>query len=143
MNRAAALTYLSETFATIASDLSVTATDDAAGYKTPIDAALRLIGTAEGDIATADITSDVTGYLAALDYTALLRFQRMYATRVDISIGEPAVDKKRSQSFKNLAELLAQAKDAAIAAGVLDTANGWTVGRLNLDFLEPSLDERE
>ena len=142
MNRSEAVTYLSETFAAIASDLTVTATDDAAGYKTPIDAALRLIGTAEGDIATADITSDVTGYLAALDYTALLRFQRMRGIRVDISVGEPAVDKKRSQSFKNLAELLAQAKDAAIAAGVLNTTNGWTVGRLNLDFLEPSLDER-
>lgn len=143
MNRSDSVTYLSEQFGTIAAELGVTATDTTAGYKAPIDTALRLIGTAEGDIATADITSDVTGYLAALDYTALLRFQRMYATRVDISIGEPAVDKKRSQSFKNLAELLAQAKDAAIAAGVLDTANGWTVGRLNLDFLEPSLDERE
>jgi len=142
MNRSEAVTYLDEQFSTIAGNLGVTAADTAAGYKGPIDAALRLIGTAEGDIATADITSSVGNYLAALDYTTLLRFQRMYAIRVDVSVGEPAVDKKRSQAFKAIGELLAHAKEAAEVAGVLDSGNGWTMGRLQLDFLEPSLDSR-
>lgn len=139
MNRTEAVTYLGEQFSTIATELGVTATDTAAGYKGPIDAALRLIGTAEGDIAAADVTSDVPAYLAALDYTTLLRFSRMAAVRVDIEVGEPNVIKKRSQMFKAIGELLKQAKEAAEAAGVIDTANGWTLGRLQLDFLEPSL----
>lgn len=142
MNRSEAVTYLGEQFADLATDAGVTATDTAAGYKGPIDAALRLIGTSESDIATADITSSVADYLAALDYTALLRFHRLYAVRVDISVGEPAVDKKRSQAFKAIGELLKQAKEAAEVAGVLDSADGWVLGRMQLDFLEVSLDSR-
>lgn len=136
MDRTDAVSYLSEQFSTIATELGVTATDNAEGYKGPIDAALRLIGTAEADLAVADITSDVGDYLAALDYAALLRFQRMAAIRVDLAVGEPSVDKKRSQLFKALGEMLKDAKSAAENAGVLDGASTWTLGRMQLDYLE-------
>lgn len=139
MNRAAALTYLSETFATIATDLGVTATDNAAGYKSVIDYALRLGGTAEADLATADITSGIPGYLIALDYAALLRFQRMASTRVDIEVGDPAVNKKRSQLFKAISDMLKDAKAAAENCGILDGASSWSMGRLPTDWIEPAL----
>lgn len=114
----------------------MTATDDTAGYKAPIDMALRLIGTDEADIATADITSDVFDYQVALDFAALQHLWRKAAARVDIEVGDPSVSKKRSQLFKQIGEMLKEARAAAENAGVIDGASSWTSGRVNLDFLE-------
>lgn len=139
MDRADALTYLGESFSAIATELGVTATDTAAGYKSVLDYALRLVGVAEGDLAAADITSDVPDYLIALDYAALLRFQRMAAIRVDIEVGDPSVRKSRSQLFKAISALLADAKAAAEQCGVLTGTSSWELGRLNLDHLEVAL----
>lgn len=139
MNRAAALAYLGEQFGTLATELGMTATDDTAGYKAPIDTALRVVGTAEADLATAVIADDVARYLAALDYAALQHLWRKAAARVDISVGDPAVDKKRSQVFKQIGEMLKDARRAAEDAGVLTGTSTWTLGRFTLDFLEPAL----
>lgn len=139
MDRAAAVTYLSTKYARLASDTGRTATDNAAGYGVPIDEALRLIGTDEADIASADITSDVSNYLIALKVTALEQFWSDYAAHVDISVGDPAVDKKRSQAWKQVGEMLKVARSEAENAGIVIGASSWALSRLTLDFLEPAL----
>lgn len=139
MNRAQAVTYLSAKYARIASDTGRTATDDADGYGVPIDEALRMIGTAEADIASADITADVPDYLIALRVATLEQFWSDYATNVDISVGDPAVDKKRSQAFKQVGEMLKAARAEAENAGIVTGANSWQMGRFTTDYLETAL----
>lgn len=139
MNRAAAVTYLATKYARLASDVGRTATDDADGYSAPIDEALRMIGTAEADIASADITSDVSDYLIALKVATLEQFWGDYAANVDISVGDPAVEKKRSQAWKQVGEMLKAARSEAENAGIVIGASSWSMGRLPTDWIEPAL----
>lgn len=139
MNRSDSVTYLSEQFGTIAAELGVTATDTTAGYKAPIDTALRLVGITETDLATAEVTANIVTYQTALDFTTLQYLWRKASVRVDITVGTPAVSKKRSQVFAQIGDMLKAARSAAEDAGVLDGAASWQAGRIGLDYLEPSL----
>jgi hypothetical protein len=141
MNRAAAATYLTSEYAELATDAKFTSAQTTTAYNTAIDMSLRQCGFQESDLATADVAqADTLKFLACLNYYALKRFSAVYAIRFDVKAGSGAIDAERSQAFKNLFErMLANAAAELAQYGVnVGGAQAFELGRINLDFLEPS-----
>lgn len=139
MDRTAATAYLTEEYSDLATDAGFTSTQITAAYSTATDQALRQLGIAEADLATADIESDVLKYTACLNYYALLRFARLLALRFDVSLPGP-VKADRSQAFDRVKQLMDEAADELAGLGILvgsASKNAFQMGRVNLDFLEP------
>lgn len=141
MNRAAALTYLTNEFADLATDSGLISGDLTTAYNTAIDNSLRQLGYVEADLSTADvIQTDITKYLALLEYFALKRFARLLSTRVSVSLPGPA-SAQRNQAFDQVQKLLATARADLADLGIdPGGASSFEFGRINLDFLEPSLE---
>jgi len=141
MNRAAALTYLTNEFADLATDSGLISGDLTAAYNTAIDNSLRQLGYVEADLSTADVAqADITKYLALLEYFALKRFVRLLSTRVSVSLPGPA-SAQRNQAFSQVMSLLNAAKEDLADLGIdPGSASSFEFGRLNLDFLEPDLE---
>ncbi|SRR6266567_1156547 len=136
MNRAAALDYLQGEFAEIAVETGLEQSPLLKAYNTAIDQSLRGLGVAEGELGTADTTStQVTGYLALLDFYALTRFNRVFALRMDVNVSG-SVSASQSQMFKHVKMLLDQAEKRLAGLG-LSTREQVVMGRVTLDFLEP------
>jgi len=141
MNRVAATGYLTAEYEAQATDSQMDDTRLAAAYSAVIDSALRKLGIAEAAIATADVgEEDSPAYMALLDYYALRRFARLYATRVNVSVGG-ALSTNRAQAFDQTKKLADEAAALCAALGYPVDAAGtnaeMSLGFLNLDFLEP------
>lgn len=139
MNRAQSIAYLASAYPELfgAAGIATPASDTGTGYA--VDDALRAYGVAEADLANEDVTSSLTGYLALVRYHGLRRLRSALASKVDIRIGVPELEKKRSQAFKMASDLLAEAEADVAAAGYPTATPGLVFGRVGLDFLEPSV----
>jgi hypothetical protein len=137
VNRATALAHLQGQFTALATMTGQDTDDSAAGYGPALDAALRQLGYAAGDLATADVPDATTpDYLQLAEYFALVRFSRALAGAVDIELDGPRIVKRRSQTFTQVAALIAETRAQLQAKGYL--SGGFEFGRITLDFLEPS-----
>lgn len=134
MTRADARTYLAATLAEPLADAGLGTTDTAGALKEVIDSALLMIGTAYADLATAEITSDILGYRAVLDYAGLKRCYDAILARVDIQLDGPQMSKNRSQAVRQMENRIKIARDAA---GPYLSTGDFAVGTVTFDFLEP------
>jgi len=140
MDRNAALSYLTSEFAELACDAQFSDDQKSTAYATAIDMALRQLGVAETALPTYDVPqAQIMPYLALLTYYALKRFARLLSVRVQVTVPGPA-SAARQQAFQQVNILLAQAQADLVALGVdLGNAHSFQLGRLNLDFEEPSV----
>jgi hypothetical protein len=138
VNRATALAHLQTEFAAMAAVTGQATDDSAAGYGGALDQALRQLGFAAGDLATADVPDLTTpDYLHLAEYYALARFSRALALSVDVETDVATGKRSRSSLFDKVLKLLDKAGADLVNAGYL-VGGGFEVGRMNLDFLEPS-----
>lgn len=140
MDRASALAYLTSQYAELATYAKFTSGQVTAAYNVALDMSLRYLDYAEADLASADVTqANTLKYLALLEYFALDRFSKLLSIQFDVTLPGP-VQAARSQAFKNVMTLKAQAEMKLSQLGIDIGGNGQTMqmGRLNLDFLEPS-----
>ena len=136
MTRDEAAQYLSAEFASMWAKTGVLDVDHATGYGTVIDAALRALEAPE-PLSSAEITgAEVVQYYALLRYFALKRFLLNLSMLVDTTIDGVPIN--RSQLFRNISALLADAKEEVAALGFIPTAGGFELGSINLDYLEPA-----
>lgn len=140
MNRTSAIVYLTEKYRELSAEAKFTTQQITDAYNGSIDMSLRQLGYEESALATADVAqSDVLKYIACLNYYALDRFVTLFALRFDVKAGSGAIDAQRSQisnhvvALRNLA-----AKELAQYGIIVGGANSFQMGRLTLDFLEPS-----
>lgn len=141
MDRVSAMAYLSTEFAELATDAKFSSGQTSTAYSTAIDNSLRKLGVVEEDLATADVVqADIQKYLKLLEYFALKRFERLLAVRFDAEVGQKAVVASRSQAFKMVQQLVEEARSELAVLGVVVGGDNKTfeMGRINLDFLEPS-----
>lgn len=112
ITRANAETYLTSTFSALFAAASETS------YDWPIDQALRLLDTAEADLASAEVAeSKRHSYFAACDYyAALLAWRRLSDQAVSFSTGPHSEDGKGMVEAAE--KLLEDARETAIAAGL-------------------------
>lgn len=133
--RADLAAYLDSQFSALAASVGQDANPDV-GYSPDIDLALRKLGVARADLATATVTDSQEDAVETLaEYYALRRIWRGLGDRVNNSDGVT------SYNFTNqLASVKAMLDDAqrrCASLGYDVTGEGWSVGYLNLDFLEP------
>lgn len=113
MTRDEAAAYIGERLGAYVSAVSRTATDSAGNLMPAIDDALRVLGYADADLASAAPTNatDVEDFRIQLIYRALLLITRdLGATFFDVTVGD---------SFKLSQVRVAAEKDLAIAAAVV------------------------
>jgi len=112
------------------------------GYASVINAALRDLGFTESELPDAVVEDDgVAGYLALLDYYALLKYLQAAATLTDTVIDGVPIN--RSQMIQNIRYLLDNARAVAVGGGWLPDTSAVPVtdmemGGINLDYLEPA-----
>lgn len=129
--------HLQNQFSALATETGQATTDTAAGYGPALDAALRELGYTADQLADADTTDAQDGdYLALAEYYALVRFARSLVVKVNVSVDAPAVRKDRNQAYQGVLKLIELSKADLEDRGYL--ASSWSMGYLNLDFLEPS-----
>jgi hypothetical protein len=141
VDRASALAYLTSEFAELATDAKFSSTQTSTAYNTAIENSLRKLGVVEEDLATADVVqADIQKYLKLLEYFALKRFSRVLSIRFDAEVGQKAVVATRSQAFKMVEQLIEEARSELAVLGIVvgGDNNIFEMGRINLDFLEPS-----
>lgn len=141
MTRTDSAVYLHMTYAALEQRLVCFQGGD--GYAGVINAALRDLGFAESELATAVVPDeDVPVYLPLLDYYALRKYLLAAATLTNTVIDGVPIN--RGALMENVKMLYEDARRRAVSTGYLpDTTAPIVVdmetGRLNLDFLEPAL----
>ena len=133
--------HLNRHFSHLAAEINQIARSDTAdGYGPDIDRALRALGNAEADIATAAIAdASIVAGLALADYFALDRFARQLSTKVDTRAY--ATEGNRDRIFDNVIALRELARetveDAGYSIGGAGGASAWGLTNLSLDYIEP------
>jgi len=142
VDRSTALTYLTNEFAELAADAGFSSGQTTTAYNIALDMSLRQLGYAEIDLATTDVgQSNILNYLSLMTYYALKRFARLLALRVDTTVGMQ-LQAKRSQAAIQVKALLDDAEAEVIAKGFqVGPVPAFALGRMNLDFMEPSYGE--
>lgn len=138
MDRATALTYLTNEFSELATDAEFSNSQTTTAYSTAIDNSLRQLGFFEEDLPTADVVqADVRKYLKLLEYFALKRFARFYSKDFDAKVGSGAVDAKQSQAFAQISALVEEVRSELAVLGVIvgGDNNSFEMGSVNLGFL--------
>jgi hypothetical protein len=129
--------YLNDQFSALAGAIGQ---DPAAltGYKPDIDNALRKLGKTESELADAAIPDgDRALYFAWAEYFAARRIWRQLGKSVDHTMGETTI--KYGDRRKQAKDIMDDAAAALAALGYDVTGTGWSVGSLNLDWLEPEV----
>jgi hypothetical protein len=140
MDRTAASAYLTSEYSDLATDSKFTTDQLTAAYNTAIDMSLRYLDVSESDLATYDVVQDdILKYIALLNYFALKRFQRLLSIRTDVKLAKQELDVSRSQAFNAVSKLLSQAEQNLLSFGISMSGQDFELGRLTLDFQEPSL----
>lgn len=137
ITRADLAEYLNSQFSALAASVGQD-TVLATGYRPDIDNALRKLGKSRSEVATATLEdSQEEAAYALAEYYAARRFWRQLGDRVNRSTG------KVSYSFTNqLNTAKAIMDDAAARCAALGydvKGDGWSIGTLNLDWLEPEV----
>lgn len=140
MDRAGANAYLLNEYRELATDAKFSTSQTSAAYSTAIDMSLLQLGFTESELATANTAeSDALKYRACLNYYALSRFAKLLAIRFDVKAGSGAIDAARSQAFRAIESLKAQAAEELAQYGVnVGGTESFVVGRFALDIYEPS-----
>ena len=137
MDRSTALTYLTTEYLQLVTEAKLTDIQTVTAYNTAIDMSMRYLGVAETDLQTTDIAQNtVLVYIALMNYFALLRIQRIFSLRFDVVVAG-AINAKRSQLFDHLKQLLQDAADQCNDLGIPIGSGGFSLGRVELDYLEP------
>jgi len=137
MNRAAALAYMQNEYADMATEAGLDTTPLLQAYNTVIDQSLRGLEYPEAQLGTTDVPDAlVPAYLAHLDYFALSRFLRVFSMRFNVSVSG-AVSASQSEIFGHVHVLRDMAEKRLAGLGYSPT-QAFTSGRFTLDFLEPS-----
>ena len=136
ITRANATTYLTGTFSALFAAASETS------YDWPIDQALRLLETAEADLATVEIDeADRLRYFAACDYyAALLAFRRLSDQAVSFATGPHREDGRGmvEAAEKLLEDAEARAKGLGLSVGDTESISPlpvWTEPTVTWDKL--------
>ncbi len=139
MLRSAATTWLTEEFNELATEINFTPQQLGDCYSTAIDMSLRQLGYTEDVLLTQDVPqTQIVGYLALLNYYALKRFARAFAIRFDTNIAG-SLQAFRSQAANQIKALLDDAKVECTSLGFAVDTPQFQLGRMELDFLEPTL----
>jgi hypothetical protein len=140
MDRSAAAALLGQQYRELATDAEFSSQDTTDAYDAAIDMSLRQLGTQESDLATADIEQpNVLKYIALLNYYTLKRFSTLYSIKFDVEAGQKEIVAALSQAFKMITALLEQAAEELTQYGVfVGSSQGFQLGRMTLDYLEPS-----
>lgn len=140
MTRDDAIEYVADVLGPLLTEAGISA--DSAGLGSVLDDALLLVGTAYGDLATAEIDdSDVIGFRAVLRYSALLKAQDALLNRVNtsVSLGTPSVSKstQSAQIVQSLAARIDKAKAEAAPYLTATAGDSWQApGTLALNTYE-------
>lgn len=131
-------TYLDSQFSALAASVGQDS-DPLLGYEVDIDLALRKLGKSRSGLATATVEDSQEEATFALgEYYAARRLWRLLGDRVNTSTG------KVSYSFNGQREqaekMMLDAKARCAALGYDVAGDSWTIGTLNLDFLEPEVE---
>jgi hypothetical protein len=140
VDRTAASVYLTEEYRELASEADFTSDQTTSAYSIAMDMSLRQLGYTETALSSTDVPqADVLKYLALLNYYALNRFAKLLSIRVDTSAGNNAINTKDSQAFDQVTKLQAYAAQEVASYGIdVGGIGAYRMGRINLDFLEPS-----
>lgn len=140
MDRSSAVNLLTQQYRELATDAEFTTQDTTDAYDAAIDMSLRQLGTQESDLATADVEQpNVLKYIALLNYYTLKRFSTLYSIKFDVEAGQKEIVAALSQAFKMITVLLAQAAEELTQYGIfVGSSQGFQMGRMTLDYLEPS-----
>lgn len=137
LSRSEAAAYLGNVYATMLTDVALTADDDAANLKYVIDSALRDLGVSESDLASETVgDSDVADFLLLLDFRFLERARRALAMKMNVRVNAPDTQASEEQKFEHVTALLEEAKTKVESEG-LTAGTGMNYGYVDLDFLEP------
>lgn len=140
MDRTSANAYLLEEFRELADEADFTTDQTTSAYSVAMDMSLRQLGYAETALSSADVPqADVLKYIALLNYYALNRFSKLLSIRVDTAAGNGAINTKDSQAFAQVKQLMGMAAQECASFGIdVGGIGAYRMGRINLDFLEPS-----
>ncbi len=139
MQRATAITNLTNEYSDLATDAKFTSDQLTTAYNFAVDMSLRQLGVTEDLLASFDVPqAQIRGYLALLNYYALKRFTRLLAVRFDVTVPQALVA-LRSQAYTHVMAQMEEAENECIKLGydVGGRNTGFQMGRIELDFLEP------
>jgi hypothetical protein len=141
LDRTSAISLLTQQYRDLSVDAKFTSQQITDAYNASIDMSLRQLGYQEADLATADVgQSSVLKYIACLNYYALKRFSTLLTIRFDVEAGQKAIVAFRSQAFKAVQSLMHQAAEELVQYGIfVGSVQGFQLGRMTLDFQEPSV----
>lgn len=130
--------YLDEQFSSLAASVGQDS-DPTTGYLPDITNALRRFGRAESALGSSIEDSDRDAVFVLAEYFALRRFRRLLGDRTNHTMGETSYNFDGQR--KTLKELAEEAADACLAYGYNVNGKGWSMGNLNLDWVEPGTAE--
>lgn len=138
MTRADALNYLMQQYGELASEAQWDSQHAGDSYNGAIDNTWRQFGVVEASLATATVDdSNILPAQALLSFYILRRFLRTFAMRVDVNIAG-SISASRSQLVKQLQSQLQAAQEEATGYGYYVGGDSFVMGRLSLDYLEPT-----
>ena len=126
-------THLDEQFSALAAAVGQDS-DPLTGYQPDIDNALRRLGRAESALGTAVNEGDRDAVYALVEYYALRRFWRLLGDRVNHSMGQTSYN--FAHQLNHVKAMMDDAAQACLSYGYNVTGAGWTMGYLNLDWVE-------
>ena len=111
-------------------------TDTLTGYGPDIDNALRRLGKLESELVPSVTVEDGTrdSYFALAEYYAALRIWRQLGHLVTIKTDDSTFDYKHL--LTNAKQVLDDVSARCAALGYDVSASGWSMGYLNLDWIE-------
>lgn len=135
VTRADLAAYLDSQFSALAA--SVGQDDDPlTGYAPDIDLALRKLGVARADLATASLQdAQEEAYYALGEYYALRRIWRGLGDRVNQTFGATTLNFTDQRA--SVKAMMDDAQRRVSALGYDVTGDGWSIGYLNSDWIEP------
>lgn len=136
INRNVAAAYLATQYSTLAAAIGQTDSDDSVtGYGPDIDAALRKLGKTESALAAATVEdAQRDAFLGLSEFYAARRLFRQFGAFITTKVDDSQFDYKQAQA--NVKAMMDEAKAQCIALGYDVQGGGWTVGNLNLDWVE-------
>jgi hypothetical protein len=136
VSRADIAEYLDSQFSAFASAIMQTDSDDGAtGYGPDIDLALRKLGVARSELAAATVEDSQDEEVFALaEYFAARRMWRHMASNVNTTADGSVFSFQYTMA--SVKAMMDDAKAECQALGYDVSSDGWSVGYLNLDWIE-------
>lgn len=137
ITRAAIAAYLNTQFSNLGQAIGQS-TDPLVGFAGDVDAALRKLGVARADLATATLEDSQEEAATTLaEYYAARRFWRQLGDRTNISLGGNSTN--FTDQRMHVKAMMDDAQKRCSALGYDVTGDSWSVGWLNTDWTESEL----